>query len=153
MRLKSRRAVQRSSKACGFVRAGGSPAFGATLWRLVIGLLLTTTGCATGVYQNKPISNVTPGNYAALGHGGYRLNALERHSSPELLMMLTFSGGGKRSSALSYGVLRGLRDIPIRIDGQGHRLLDEVDGIEAVSGGSFTAAYYGLYRGQTVKKF
>mgnify|MGYP006143351679 CR=1 FL=1 len=73
-----------------------------------------------------------PAGDAPLGDGGYRLTAMKQSGAPELLMMLTFSGGGKRSSAFSYGVLRGLRDIPIRIDGQEHRLLDEVSGIEAV---------------------
>ena len=38
-----------------------------------------------------------------------------------------------------------LRDTPVRIDGRDRRLLDEVDIISAVSGGSFTAAYYGLF--------
>ncbi len=31
------------------------------------------------------------------------------------------------------------------MDGKTRRLLDEVDGISSVSGGSFTAAYYGLF--------
>src|SRR5262249_39059554 len=54
--------------------------------------------------------------------------------------------GGKRSSAFGYGVLKGLRDFMITVNGEQHRLLDEIDLISAVSGGSFPAAYYGLHR-------
>src|SRR5262245_22864686 len=63
------------------------------------------------------------------------------------------SGGGKRSAAFSYGVLRGLRDFQISIDGHDRRLLDEVDTIAAVSGGSFPAAYYGLHRDRLFTDF
>ena len=63
----------------------------------------------------------------------------------DLLVILTFSGGGMRASALSYGVLQSLADSKITWKGQSRRILDEVDVISAVSGGSFTAAYYGLF--------
>ncbi len=53
--------------------------------------------------------------------------------------------GGTRAAALSYGVLQELRDTTYLDDGTERRLLDEVDYISSVSGGSFTAAYYGLY--------
>lgn len=59
-------------------------------------------------------------------------------------MTLAFSGGGTRAAALSYGVLKELRDTIVPIDGRSVRLLDEVDTITSVSGGSFTAAYDGL---------
>jgi NTE family protein len=65
--------------------------------------------------------------------------------SGEILLFLSFSGGGTRAAALSYGVLEELRDALIASDGKTTRLLDEVDVISSVSGGSFTAAYYGLY--------
>jgi hypothetical protein len=39
-----------------------------------------------------------------------------------------------------------LRDTRIQWEGRERRLLDEVDVISSVSGGSFTAAYYGLFR-------
>jgi len=45
---------------------------------------------------------------------------------------------------LAYGVLEELRDTKVVVDGQPRRLLDEIDLISSVSGGSFTAAYYGL---------
>lgn len=58
------------------------------------------------------------------------------NNKDDLSLILTFSGGGTRAASLSYGVLKELRN-------QG--LLDEVDVISSVSGGSFTSAYYGLY--------
>jgi NTE family protein len=41
--------------------------------------------------------------------------------------------------------LEELRDTTVVIDGQPRRLLDEVDIISSVSGGSFTSAYFGLH--------
>lgn len=67
------------------------------------------------------------------------------HNSPRLFVALTFSGGGTRAAAFTLGVLEKLADTRIFIDGQPRRLADEVDVITAVSGGSFTAAYYGLF--------
>ncbi len=62
----------------------------------------------------------------------------------DLLVVLTFSGGGSRASALAYGVLEELAQTRIAWNGRQRRLLDEVDVISAVSGGSFTAAYFAL---------
>ncbi len=58
---------------------------------------------------------------------------------------MSFSGGGTRASALSYGVLLELRDTMVTVNGKSRRLLDYVNVISSVSGGSFTAAYYGVY--------
>jgi NTE family protein len=65
--------------------------------------------------------------------------------SDSLLVGIAFSGGGTRGAALSYGVLEAMADAKIRWDGRERRLLDEIDVISSVSGGSFTAAYYGLF--------
>ena len=67
-------------------------------------------------------------------------------NSDSLFIILTFSGGGTRAAAFSYGVLKQLHDTPITINGRTMRMLDEVDVISSVSGGSFTAAYYGLHK-------
>jgi NTE family protein len=67
-------------------------------------------------------------------------------SRHEDLVILAFSGGGTRAAAFSYGVLEALRDIEVTTtSGRKTRLLDEVDLITGVSGGSFTALGYGLY--------
>ena len=77
---------------------------------------------------------------------GYRYERLDKTSNKDdLFVILTFSGGGTRAAALSYGVLEALRDTTVEIDGKPRNLLDEVDVISSVSGGSFTAAYYALH--------
>ena len=73
--------------------------------------------------------------------------------SKKLLLLLTFSGGGTRAAAFSYGVLEALADTKISINGKETRLLDEVDGISSVSGGSFTAAYFGLFGDRIFEDF
>ncbi len=59
-------------------------------------------------------------------------------------LFLTFSGGGTRAAALSYGVLKGLNK---------YNLLDNIEIISSVSGGSFTAAYFGLYGDKIFEDF
>jgi NTE family protein len=65
--------------------------------------------------------------------------------SDETLFFVAFSGGGTRAAAFSYGVLEKLRDTAYTKNGAKVRLLDEIDVISSVSGGSFTAAYFGLF--------
>jgi NTE family protein len=76
-----------------------------------------------------------------------------RDQADDLLVVLTFSGGGMRASALSYGVMQFLAENQIAWNGRVRRLLDEVDVISAVSGGSFTAAYYGLFGDRLFENF
>jgi NTE family protein len=85
---------------------------------------------------------------------GYRFDNLSATAdSDKLFIILTFSGGGTRAAALSYGVLETLRDTRFLWQGTEGSLLDEVDIISSVSGGSFTAAYYGLFREDIFKLF
>lgn len=110
--------------------------------------LLVLTGCTTyGVIDNPPITEIDQ-------DAGYSWRALvKNHHSNDLTVILSFSGGGTRAAALSYGVLQGLRDTTIDVDGRPVRLLDEVDYISSVSGGSFTSAYYGLYGDRIFEDF
>jgi len=100
---------------------------------------------------------------------GYRFDSLPLSSSSpsrnseQLFVVLAFSGGGTRAAAMSYGVLAQLRQVKFHYDeatgapvgcapadaprcrAMERSLLDEVDVISSVSGGSFTSAYYALY--------
>lgn len=68
----------------------------------------------------------------------------DNYSNNEFSILLAFSGGGARASALSYGVLEELKNTTVEINGEKHSLEDQIEIISSVSGGSFTSAYYGL---------
>ncbi len=75
-------------------------------------------------------------------------------NSDKLFVVVTFSGGGKRAAAFSYGVLEALREVKVTTpDGEQHSLLDEIDLISAVSGGAFTAAYYAMFGKETFDSY
>ncbi len=112
---------------------------------LLFGILMTA-GCAH-YPVNKPLAHYDPDS----GYRGKFMKSPDR--SEGLLLMLTFSGGGTRAAAFSYGVLEGLRDTEVVIEGKSRRLLDQVDWISGVSGGSFTAAYYGLFGDRIFEDF
>lgn len=99
-------------------------------------LAVATSGCASYLAANEPLERWDP-TY------GYRATNVEkRRPLGDAIVLLAFSGGGTRASALAYGVLEGLRDTKLA---DGRRMLDEVDVITSVSGGSFTSAYYALH--------
>ncbi|HZX64923.1 MAG TPA: patatin-like phospholipase family protein [Myxococcales bacterium] len=85
---------------------------------------------------------------------GYRLQNVQRpKQSDDLLLFLAFSGGGTRAASLSYGVLEELARTEVTLGGERRRLLDEVDVISAVSGGTFTATYYALRGDKIFQEF
>ena len=86
-------------------------------------------------------------------HSGYALLPMLQRPEGEIVFIMAFSGGGKRSAAFAHGVLRGLRQIPVVEDGRTRSLLDELDYIAAVSGGSFPAMHYGLYHNKSFETF
>jgi NTE family protein len=101
--------------------------------------LLGLAGCASRP-TNPPLTQ-------AHADGGYIFQTRQKHfKSQDTLVVLAFSGGGTRAAAFSYGVLEYLRKTTVvGADGRKLRLLDAVDMITGVSGGSFTALAYGLY--------
>src|SRR5450755_3309572 len=105
----------------------------------MLALLVLLGGCATRPV-NPPIKE-------AGKDIGYTFQTRQPHfKSQETLVVLAFSGGGTRAAAFSYGVLEFLRRTEV-VGPKGNkvRLLDAVDMITGVSGGSFTALAYGLY--------
>jgi NTE family protein len=101
---------------------------------------LLVAGCATTTSRpvNPPIVKADP-------RTGYRLETRPPANLADTVVILAFSGGGTRAAAFSYGVLEELRRTPVVVHGKPSRLLDQVDVITGVSGGSFTALAYGLY--------
>jgi NTE family protein len=72
---------------------------------------------------------------------GYRFHP-EWKPDRETLFIVTASGGGMRAAALAYGALEALSALPSD-EGPGS-LLEDVDVISSVSGGSVTAAWYAV---------
>ena len=104
-------------------------------------LLLFLPGCATTYPANPALQQVEPG-------AGYEFRNMRQQAGRggEVLVLLAFSGGGTRAAAFSYGVLKELHETEVTRAGHTSRLSDEVDAISGVSGGSFTAAYFGLFK-------
>jgi NTE family protein len=73
------------------------------------------------------------------------ITSLHEQGDGRTLLIVTFSGGGTRAAALAYGVLEAMKDTAIVAGGEQRTMLDEIDMISSVSGGSITAAYYGLF--------
>jgi NTE family protein len=104
----------------------------------IVAWLLSLGGCATR-QVNSPIAHYDPGTQ-------HQFEKRLQRGEKQDLVVLAFSGGGTRAAAFSYGALEALRRIEIVTKtGRKIRLLDEVDVITGVSGGSFTALAYGLY--------
>jgi len=113
----------------------------------VLGCALLVAACASFTPGNPPLAKHEP-------DAGYRFERLEQgDNSDELFVIVTFSGGGTRAAALAYGVLEALRDTTIEWRGRRVALLDEVDVISSISGGSFPAAYYALRGRQIFDEF
>lgn len=118
-------------------------------WILLGLLCLVSIGCQyVRPTMNAPLPQWNPAY-------GYRSANLppSQVSSDSLFIVASFSGGGARASALSYGVLQELSRTAITWEGRRKRLLDELNIINALSGGSFTAAYYALYGDRIFQDF
>ena len=110
--------------------------------RIIVWILAATAigGCASRPV-NERITQVDPQS----GYRPYLLIPKRKNNDLHTLFVMSFSGGGTRAAAFSYGVLEELRRTEIVMNGQRRRLIDEVDVMIGVSGGSFTALSYALY--------
>jgi NTE family protein len=125
------------------VRASSIRAWGVA--GLFVAVAIAFAGCAT-VYNlpgNLPLGTAMAGNTL-----GQEVPAYE----DDLLLALSFSGGGTRAAAFSFGVLSEL-DRARGGAGQNKTLLDRVDFVSGVSGGSVTAAYFGLKKRAALDDF
>lgn len=134
------------SDACCRIRPGR---FGSRLMAGLAATLLAASGVGCRAYftVNEALTR------ADITHGYRPALRPQAGRSEELLLTLAFSGGGTRAAAFSYGVLQQLAETSVVFDGHERTLLDEVDVVSGVSGGSFTAAYFGLHGRDTFKTF
>lgn len=121
---------------------------GKRIYLLSVAILafLLITGCA-----HYPATQLLKEYNPDAGYRAKNMRAPDR--SDEMLFFLTLSGGGTRAAAFSYGVLEVLANTEIVSEGKSRRLIDEVDTISSVSGGSFTAGYYGLFGDRIFQDF
>ncbi len=119
--------------------------------------VLITSACASfqvADTQPLPPAKFEPPDADRISKGGYRIDSLPiSPDAPDLLVLIAMSGGGKRSASFGYGALKGMRDLMVPTRSGPRPLLDQVDAISGVSGGSFPAAYYGLYRDKMFAQF
>ena len=122
--------------------------FAADAVRLCLaGLLMLNAACTYRSAVDKPLTQWSP----AMDHRAGK--QLKGDRSADLAVLVSFSGGGTRASAFAYGALQELAATEIRTAQGSRPLLHEIDMISSVSGGSFTAAYYGLHGEQIFTDF
>jgi NTE family protein len=112
---------------------------------LLLGSALAVAGCAS-VYNlpaNRPLLSPVP---------VYDIGRMDTGFDDDVLLMLSFSGGGTRAAAFSFGVLQEL-DRSRSGSRSAKSLLDRVDFVSGVSGGSITAAYFGLKKRSALEDF
>ncbi|NIQ10401.1 MAG: patatin-like phospholipase family protein, partial [Gammaproteobacteria bacterium] len=115
-------------------------------------LAFVLSGCAsTYSYSNKPLNSDI--DNAAAGKASYKVSSdrgcYKNHDSKgdrcheKTLVILALSGGGSRAAYFSASVMLELEKV---FSEEGLNLLEEVDVISSVSGGSLPAAYYAVSR-------
>src|SRR5215472_17368779 len=84
--------------------------------------VLLLCSCQTAfVPTNQPLPQSAQG--MPQYRSGYALLPMLQRPEGEIVFIMAFSGGGKRSAAFAHGVLRGLRQIPVVEDGRTRSLL------------------------------
>lgn len=109
--------------------------------------MLLAAACSV---HNLPINEPVNAQKAALIP--QRQEMVATHAD-EVMIMLSFSGGGTRAAAYSFGVLRGLDRFQIPTADGPKPFLDRIDYVSGVSGGSITAAYFGLKKRAALDDF
>lgn len=106
-------------------------------WALACATALALAACA-GDLTHAPINESIA---RVADQGGWPLGP---DQFGETVFGVAFSGGGMRASAFSYGVLNELDRYEVVTEDGRQRMTDVIDLISGVSGGSVTAAYFGL---------
>lgn len=99
--------------------------------------VLLAGGCTGGHVENTPLAS---------GEANPDRRTIAPASPDRPVILMTFSGGGSRAAALAEAVLRQMSQTRYAsLDGP-HELTEDVKLISSVSGGSVTAAWFGLHR-------
>jgi predicted acylesterase/phospholipase RssA len=134
-----------------------------SLTALVAAWVLAACGVVpVNVYTNdvdpRAATSVEPPAPAASAQASFRVRAERRANDCETagtpladpkrqkdtLVLLALSGGGSRAALFSSQVMLQMQKMTLQINGEPSNLLNEVDAISSVSGGSLPAAYYAI---------
>jgi NTE family protein len=122
-------------------------------WRrtLAARAALLLAGCSTvRPWVNEPIKPTSPAPRSLL-YGVPEAEAPRR--LPSIATVLALSGGGARAAAFGLGVMDELKATRFEWEGRPTTLLDSVELISGVSGGSVLAAYYAAFGDQRLTQF
>ncbi|MFP4538130.1 MAG: patatin-like phospholipase family protein [Dichotomicrobium sp.] len=111
---------------------------------MAAGALLALSGCGATL-ENQPLNTALTGSVPQDKTADTGMN--------DTLIGLSFSGGGTRAAAFSFGVLKELRRTRVVGDRRDVSLSGEIDFLSSVSGGSVTAAAFALRREKMLDDF
>ncbi|WP_245410386.1 patatin-like phospholipase family protein [Dichotomicrobium thermohalophilum] len=106
--------------------------------------LLALSGCGATL-ENQPLNEVLRTEVARTKSANTGMS--------DTLIGLSFSGGGTRAAAFSFGVLKELQRTRVVNGSRDVTLAGEIDFLSSVSGGSVTAAAFALHREKTLRDF
>ena len=109
----------------------------ASFW-ILLGTLLIGGCVAAPHIENTPLT---------AGDSNPDRRTIDPASPDRPVILMTFSGGGSRATALAEAVLRELSQTGYAASDGRHALTEDVKLISSASGGSVTAAWFGLHRG------
>jgi NTE family protein len=104
---------------------------------LLLLCVLLAGGCANTHLENTPLQ---------AGEANPDRRTIAPASPDRPVILMTFSGGGSRAAALAESVLREMSQTSYAVSDGAHVLSEDVKLISSVSGGSVTAAWFGLRR-------
>jgi len=105
--------------------------------------------CASFAVRNEPVNQPLAGNAAA----ALAASSGNTSASDDLMIGLAFSGGGTRAASFAFGALSEIERTPVPGQSGASSLLDRVNFVSGVSGGSVLTAYYGLKKRAALADF
>ena len=119
-----------------------------TLVHASVGVLAVwLAGCTALEVHNEPVNRPRSDNSAAL------VGRDNTTGSDDVMVGLAFSGGGTRAAAFSFGALTEIERTPLPGRAGASSLIDRVNFVSGVSGGSILTAYYGLKKRAALADF
>jgi NTE family protein len=111
---------------------------------LRVAALIACAALASACSTARPWINAPLGPDESVRYDGLRQIA-DPSRSADLLVVVSFSGGGSRAAALAHAALAALDRVPLYVDGRTTTLTREIDVVTGVSGGSIAAAHLALH--------